>query len=207
MDNPLPAADAAVPHSLWDDLLGILTGTFIASLGIFLLKSGHVVTGGTAGLALLITYTSGLPFAVLLPLVNIPFFTIAAWKKGWAFTLRSILCVLLVSGFSSLHAHVFGELRLSTLYAALAGNLVVGVGLIILFRHGSSLGGFNVVALLAQELRGWRAGYVQMALDGAVVLGALSAVSAANVAVSALGAFVLNLSLATNHRPGRYIGY
>lgn len=197
----------AVPHTLWDDLLGILTGTFIASLGIFLLKSGHVVTGGTAGLALFIGYLSGLSFALLLPLVNLPFLALAAWKKGWPFTLRSILCVLLVSVFSTLHAQVFDDLRLPTVYSALAGNLVVGVGLIILFRHGSSLGGFNVVALLAQELRGWRAGYVQMALDATVVLAALSTVTLANVAVSAVGAILLNLSLATNHRPGRYIGY
>lgn len=197
----------AVPHSLWDDLLGILTGTFIASLGIFLLKAGHVVTGGTAGLALFISYTSDLPFAPLLPLVNLPFLALAAWKKGWPFTLRSVLCVLLVSGFSTMHTQVFGDLQLPMVYSALAGNLVVGVGLIILFRHGSSLGGFNVVALLAQEFRGWRAGYVQMALDGAVVLASFSAVSPLNVFVSAVGAVVLNLSLATNHRPGRYIGY
>lgn len=200
-------AEPGVPHSAWDDLAGVLTGTFVASLGIFLLKTGHVVTGGTAGLALFVSYLSGLPFAVLFPAINLPFFALAAWKKGWDFTFRTALSVGLVSAFSSLHHAMFGTVQIPTAYAAVGGNLLAGVGLLILFRHRASLGGFNIIALLAQERLGWRAGYVQMALDVTVVLASFSVVTPINVLLSALGAAVLNLSLATNHRPGRYVGY
>ncbi len=196
-----------VPHSPWDDVIGILTGSFVASLGIFLLKSSSVVTGGTAGFSLLLSYLLDRPFGTLFLLVNLPFFALAAWKKGWNFTARTALSVSLVSALSSLHSHAFGAIALSPLYAAVGGNLLAGVGILILFRHKSSLGGFNIIALLAQERLGWRAGYVQLALDSMVVLSALTVVTPANVALSALGAVVLNLSLATNHRPGRYLGY
>lgn len=208
MPSPEPNAEfETVPHTPWDDVIGILTGTFVASLGIFLLKASNVVTGGTAGLSLLLSYLFERPFGTLFLLVNLPFFALAAWKKGWDFTARTALSVSLVSVFSRLHAEAFSGLELSPAYAALAGNLLTGIGLLILFRHKASLGGFNIIALLAQERLGWRAGYVQLGLDSVIVLSAFSVVSPANVALSAAGAVVLNISLATNHRPGRYLGY
>ncbi|MGO1765305.1 MAG: YitT family protein, partial [Brevibacterium yomogidense] len=96
---------------------------------------------------------------------------------------------------------------LTGVYAAIVGNLMAGTGLLVLFRHGSSLGGFNIVALIAQEQFGWRAGYVQMALDLCVVIGALFVVPVSSVLISALGAALLNVVLVLNHRPGRYTGY
>lgn len=207
MTTPADAEFETVPHSAWDDIIGILTGTFVASLGIFLLKASSVATGGTAGIALLVSYLVDRPFGLIFLLVNLPFFVLAAWKKGWNFTLRTIVSVSLVSMFSRVHAEVFGSISIAPVYAAIGGNLVAGVGLIILFRHKSSLGGLNIIALLAQERLGWRAGYVQLALDGVIVCSAFGVVSPANVALSAVGAAVLNISLATNHRPGRYLGY
>ena len=208
MTTPDDTADFdAPPHTTWDDVMGILTGTFVASLGIFLMKSSSVVTGGTAGLSLLLSYVFDRPFGALFLLVNVPFFALAVWKKGWNFTIRTVISVSLVSAFSHLHTEALGTLTISPVYAAIGGNLLAGVGLLILFRHKSSLGGFNIIALLAQERLGWRAGYVQLVLDAVVVLSALGVVSPANVALSACGAVVLNISLATNHRPGRYLGY
>ncbi|BDZ41875.1 membrane protein [Paraoerskovia sediminicola] len=196
-----------VKHSIPEDVLGILTGTFVASLGLFLLKSVGAVTGGTAGLALLVGYAVDIPFGVLFVLVNLPFFLLAIRRKGWDFTLRTGLCIVLVSAFSALHPLVFGELHLNTVYGVLAGNLLAGVGLLILFRHRSSVGGFGILALVLQDTLGWRAGYVQMVLDGCVVLLALTIVPVDTVLLSAGGAVLLNLVLALNHRPGRYTGH
>ena len=108
--------------------------------------------------------------------MSLPFAALAVRGKGWAFTLRSAAAVALVSLFSALQPHALGAMTVGPVYAALVGNLLAGVGILVVFRHRSSLGGFNVVALLCQERLGWRAGYVQMALDLAVVL-AFAAVS------------------------------
>ncbi|MHA7188944.1 YitT family protein [Arthrobacter sp. MDT2-16] len=211
MDTRAPRADpdvddGIVRHSVLEDVLGMVTGTFTVSLGLFLLKASGAVTGGTAGLALLLSYMGGLPFGLLFFAVNIPFFALAVWKKGWDFTLRTMAAVALVAGLSDLHPIALGTLTLDPLYAALGGNLLAGVGLLILFRHKASLGGFNILALILQERLGWRAGYIQMALDTTVVLAALSVVAPASVLLSAVGAVVLNLVVALNHRPGRYLG-
>jgi len=45
-----------------------------------------------------------------------------------------------------------------------------------------------------------------MVFDVTVVVAAISVVAPMNVALSAAGAIVLNLVLALNHRPGRYLG-
>ncbi|MBF4617088.1 YitT family protein [Clavibacter sp. VKM Ac-2873] len=213
--EPLPAppvvapgepTTAGIPHSVAEDVLGILTGTFVASFGLFLLRDSGAVTGGTAGLALLLSYTGVLPFGVLFFVVNAPFFALAVWKKGWRFTIRTAVSVALVSLFSTLHPAMVTSLDLQPVYGVLAGNLLVGIGLLVVFRHGSSLGGFNIVALIAQERFGFRAGYAQMILDVIVILLGLTVVSVGGVVMSALGAVLLNLVLALNHRPGRYTG-
>lgn len=197
----------APPHSVLEDALGLFTGVFTVSLGVYLIQTCGAVTGGTAGLALLLSYGTPLGFGWLFVLINVPAFVVAAWQKGWTFTLKSLACVAAVSTAVELQASMLGLGDLDRTYGVIAGNLLAGSGLLILFRHGASLGGFNVFALLAQERLGWRAGYVMMALDVAVVLSSFLVVDAELVALSAVGAVVLNVVLAFNHRPGRYTGW
>ncbi|MFD4326055.1 YitT family protein [Nocardioides sp. NPDC058538] len=194
-----------VPHTLLEDALGYVTSIVVTSLGLYLIQSVGAVTGGTAGLSLLVSYWTGLPFEVLFVLVNLPFFGLALSKKGIGFTLRSLGCVIAVSAMTRVHADLLPLDGLDAVYGVVAGNLLVGLGLLVIFRHGASLGGFNVLALLLQERLNLRAGYVQMGLDVSVILLALFVVSPATVILSALGAVVLNIILAFNHRPGRYL--
>jgi uncharacterized membrane-anchored protein YitT (DUF2179 family) len=196
----------APPHTRKENLLGLVTGVYVVSLGVYFIQTCGAVTGGTAGLSLLLSYATPLGFGWLFVLINLPAFAVAAWQKGALFTARSLACVVGVSLATRLQAEMLGLDSLDRVYGVVAGNLLAGAGLVILFRHGASLGGFNVLALLAQERLGLRAGYVQMALDVAVVLAAFLVVDPDVVALSALGAVVLNIVLAFNHRPGRYLG-
>ena len=204
--NDKPTSES-VKHGWMDDITGLGTGIFLAAFGIFLLKSAHLVTGGTAGLALLISYLVPVQFGVLYSSISVPFLALAVWKKGWNFALRSALCVGLVSLAEALVSQNLSLAMINPLFASLAGNLIVSVGLLILFRHKSSLGGINVIALLAQEKLGWRAGYVQMAFDIAIVCSSFAIAGPLVVAFSAAGAILLNYTLALNHKPGRYQGF
>ncbi|MEY4997646.1 MAG: hypothetical protein RLY59_1050 [Actinomycetota bacterium] len=196
----------AQSHSLLDDIVGITASALLASLGVFLMDSGHVVTGGIAGLALLISYATPLSFSVVWILASIPFLPLAVWKKGWNFTLRSLIAIVLVSLFTQLTAMNLGPLDIDPLFGSVVGNVAASIGVLGLFRHRSSLGGFNVVALIAQEQYGWRAGYVQLVIDLLIVAGAFFVASPVIVLYSAVGAFVFNFILALNHREGRYNG-
>lgn len=206
--TPAPAlTDAApAPHTTLDDVTGILTGAFAVSLGLHLLDLSLAVTGGTAGLSLLLGFATGWPFPVLFLAINVPFAVLAVIRKGWDFTIRTMLSIALVSGFAALNRELLQVSDIQPLYGTLAGNLLCGIGMLILFRHRSSLGGVQIVALVIQDATGVRAGWSQMVFDVSIVLLALLVVPWPNVLAGAAGAVVLNLVLALNHRPGRYLG-
>ncbi len=77
-------------YSLFEDLQGILLASLQAALGIHLLRAAGLMTGGTAGLALVIAYATGWNFSVTFFLINIPFFGIAFWARGAVFFVKSI---------------------------------------------------------------------------------------------------------------------
>jgi len=139
--------------------------------------------------------------------VNLPFFVLALRAKGLDFSVRTLISITLVSGFAYLHPVMLPTPNLNPIYATLVGNLLAGMGMLMLFRHRSSLGGLNTLALIVQDRVGWRAGYVQMAFDVTIIAASLLVVPPANVLLSAAGAVVLNIVLALNHRPGRYLGH
>ncbi|MDX5350771.1 MAG: YitT family protein, partial [Paracoccaceae bacterium] len=80
-----------------------------------------------------------------------------------------------------------------------------GSALLALFRHGASLGGIGIVALMLQDRLGWRAGWVQLGFDALLFAVAFLVIEAKLVLVSFLGALVVNLVIAINHRRDRYV--
>ena len=192
-------------HTLFEDLQALLTGTLFISLAVMLYKHAGLLSGGTAGLAFLLHYASGVSFGKLFFLINLPFYWLAWRRMGREFTLKTFACVALLSVLTEFQPLVLRIESLHPLYAALIGGLLMGAGFLMLFRHHASLGGVGIVALVLQRERGWRAGKVQMAVDGAIVLAALFVVDATSIAYSLVGALALNLTLAVNHRPGRYV--
>ena len=194
-------------HGIVEDALGLLTGTFLVSLGLHLLHAAHAVTGGTAGLSLLLGYAAAWPFWLLFLVINAPFALLAVWRRGWDFTVRTLICIGAVSGWALVHDALFPVAWIEPWYGTLAGNLLAGVGVLILFRHRASVGGINIIGLEIQDRTGFRAGWTMMIFDVLIVLSALLVVPWTNVLMSAVGAVLLNLVLALNHRPGRYLGH
>ena len=94
---------------------------------------------------------------------------------------------------------------LDPVFGVIAFGVITGLGLLAIFRHRGSLGGIGVVALLAQDTIGIRAGYVQLLVDVAIFAVALFLFPVGMVAYSLLGAVVLNGVIAFNHRRDRYI--
>lgn len=200
-----PADARPLGHRPHEDVQALLTGCLFVALGVVLFRQAGLFAGGTAGLAFLLHYATGWSFGLLFFAINLPFYWLA-WKRlGLAFTLKTFSAVVLLAVFAEVVPRWIGIDRLDTGFAAVAGGLLVGAGMLMLFRHKASLGGFNVLVLWLQERFGWRAGHIQMAMDCAIVLLALLTMGGAQVLWSIVGAVVLNLTLAINHRPGRYM--
>lgn len=193
-----------IKHSLFEDAQALLTGTLIFALAIELFRQAGLLTGGTAGITFLLHYVSGVSFGMLYFLVNIPFY-LFAWKAmGWAFTLKTFCAVALLSAYSELLPGWIKIAQLNPIFAAISGGLLAGAGLLMLVRHRASLGGLGVLALYLQEARGWRAGHSQLAVDALIFAAAFFVLDLRMTLLSALGALMLNIVLAINHRPGRY---
>ena len=200
-----PQSANSLQHTPLEDAIAFLSAAVLVALGVALFERAGLMTGGTAGLALLLSYSFGIAFGPAFMLVNLPFFALGALRMGWRFTARTVAAVALLSAVSEIQRPLVDLGAVQPAYAALVGGLLVGVGLLILFRHRGSLGGFNILVLYLQQRFGWRAGWVQLGLDAAILLLSLFVVSPAIVAISLIGAFAMNLTLAINHRPGRYM--
>lgn len=200
------ASNDAVPHSLYEDVLALITGTMLVALGLVLYTHAGLITGSSAGLALLVQYASGYSFSIVFFVINLPFYYLAVKRMGWPFTLRTFAAVALISALSRLTPDWIGIGYLDPLYAAIAGGGLMGMGLLVLFRHRAGLGGFNILALYLQDNYGIRAGYFQLGVDLTILVVSLFYLDWTKVALSVAGAAVLNLIIAINHRPGRYVG-
>ena len=201
------APAAAQRHRLYEDVQALLTGTLFVSIGLTLFQQAGLVTGGTVGLAFLAHYASGLPFGLLFFGINLPFYALAWRRMGARFTLKTFAAVALLTGLMGQLPQWLQLQAVQPLFAALGGGLLVGAGFIILFRHRASLGGLNVLVLWCQERFGWRAGWLQMGIDAAILLASWPWLDLPRLALSVVAALAMNFALAVNHRPGRYMAF
>lgn len=192
-------------HAPFEDFQGILIGTALAALGLHLLSHPGLITGQIAGLALLIGQISGWTFGLVFILLNLPFYVLAWHRMGPTFTIKSFSAVLLLSGFTELMPALISMDNVHPAAAAILFGITSGVGLLSLFRHGASLGGVGIVALYLQDAFGFKAGWTQLIFDLCIFTAALFLLPVMTVLWSLLGAVVLNVIIAINHRRDRYI--
>jgi uncharacterized membrane-anchored protein YitT (DUF2179 family) len=204
--NKVMHTDLSTPrYTLTEDAQGLLVATTEAALGIHLLRAAGLITGGTAGLALLIAYASGWGFGLVFFVVNLPFYAFAWARKGPAFAVKSFVSVTAVSLLAEAMAPFVPVDGIHPAAAAILFGVVCGVGLLGLFRHASSLGGVSIVALILQDRTGIRAGWIQLGYDITLFAVALTVLPADRVMWSALGALILNAIVAMNHRRDWYV--
>ena len=201
----MEAAQPDLRHRPHEDIQALITGTLFVALGVVMFGRTGLLTGGTAGIAFLIHYATGWNFGLVFFCINLPFYGLAYSRMGLQVTLKTFAAVALLATISNLLPLWISLGAINPVFAAVAGGLLMGTGMLILFRHRASLGGFNVLVLYLQERFGWRAGLIQMALDCTIVVLAFALTDWWHIALSVLGAVVLNQTLAINHRTGRYV--
>lgn len=206
MDTQRTPVPIATTHSTFEDLQGLLTGCLFVALAVVMFRETRLLTGGTTGLAFVLHYLSQWPLGAWLFVVNLPFYVFAWLALGPAFTLKSFAAVGLMSLYVEVLPRLVGFAHLDPAFAAVMGGLLAGTGILILIRHGASLGGIGVLAIYLQKTRGWRAGAIQMGADVVILLGGLLVLPPLQLLLSVLGAVALNLVIAVNHRTDRYFG-
>jgi uncharacterized membrane-anchored protein YitT (DUF2179 family) len=192
-------------HSLFEDAFALLIGTALMALSVQFLREGGLITGQIAGLSLVVSYAGGFSFGAVFFVLNLPFYWLAFRRMGAAFTLKTFAAVAILSGFTELFPLVMQFGGLHPLAGALLAGVTGGAGLLVLFRHGATLGGVGIVAMYLQDTRGIKAGTVMLGFDACVFALAFALFEPLSVAYSVAGAALLNTMIAVNHRRDRYI--
>ncbi|EJO1639689.1 YitT family protein [Salmonella enterica] len=193
------------PHTASDDLYGLFTGVTLAAMGIAMLGAGGLITGGAAGMALLLSYLVPWTPAQLVPLINLPFIAFGFFAMGRAFagkTLAVSLCL-------GLAVHACAAMLLphvSPVSAAVYGSTLLGIGILFFARHNASIGGTGIVTLWIQRRFKINAGLAQCAFDAVLFVVAAFSQPWDKLAISFVGVVLMNGCLMAWHKPGRYRG-
>lgn len=192
-------------HKIWEDAFALMLGGLLAGFAVELLTHLNLITGQTAGLAVLLSYVSGLSFGLVFFLVNLPFYVLGYLRLGVHFTIKSFVAVGIVSAWSEILPSLISFASIQPMFGALLAGVCAGLGLIVIFRHGGSLGGVGVLGLWLQERAGIQAGWVQLGFDIVLFAVAFFVLDLTLIALSLIGAIVVNGIIGVNHRRDRYI--
>ncbi|MGI2168836.1 YitT family protein [Shewanella sp. MF05960] len=194
-------------HRFYEDILALFCAGVMVSLGVTLYNSNQLITGGTAGIAIIGMHLSSLSFGVLFFLVNVPFYYIAWTKLSKRFTINTFISVSIISVMTDYMPMLIHIDNVHPVFAASVGGMLIGVGMLIMFRHKSSLGGLGILALYLQNKYSIRAGNFGLLVDTIILSSSLLMFPVEVVFLSVMGAAMLNVLIAINHKPGRYQAY
>ena len=195
-----------IRHKWYEDAWALMLGAFLVSMGAIFFSTGKVLTGGVSGASLILSYLTPFQYGVFFFVLTLPFYLLAILRMGWTFTLKTTAVVTMISGFSIVLRPFVGIENVHPLLAAVFASCLGGIVMIILFRHGSGVGGASILAHFLQERGIMRAGIFLLIFDLTVLSAGIFVLPWQNLVFSVIGAVVMNIEIAMNHRPGRYFG-
>jgi uncharacterized membrane-anchored protein YitT (DUF2179 family) len=146
------------------DSILITTGIFLAAFGFkgFLLTN-HFIDGGATGISLLISALTGIPLAILIVCINIPFIFLAFRVVGKAFAIKTSLAI---AGLAICLATVnFPNVTNDNLLVAVFGGFFLGAGIGFAVRGGSVIDGTEVLAIYLSRKLGTTIGDIIIVIN------------------------------------------
>ncbi|MGM0901095.1 MAG: YitT family protein [Bacillota bacterium] len=178
----------------------ILFSCLCVAIGIQFLTTANLVIGGTAGLGIVMQHLTDVSFGILFFTINLPFYFLALSQLGLAFTVRSFVSVSIMSAMSDTLALMFTFELPHPIMSAVLGGAMIGIGLIFLFREGSSLGGFNMLCIFLDKRFGINPGKTMFLTDILIVASATIVFGIVQVIYSAIAIFIMTGILGRYHK-------
>ncbi|MEO9274028.1 YitT family protein [Marinomonas sp. 5E14-1] len=183
--------------------LSILEGCILVALGLHILNSAGLLISGTAGAGMILLRLTDLSFGQLFFLLNLPFYILAWYSLGRDFTLRTFASVSLLSILSELMKY-YAVLSIHPLLSAALGGLLVGFGLIILFRHNTSLGGLNILSVYLERKFNIHASKTTLIADIFVLIAAITFLDLTRLGLSLIAFVLLSSVVGRYHKPPKW---
>lgn len=195
------------PHSLAEDAYGLLSGALLMALGLVIMKASGIVTAGMGGVALLFSYLFGMTVDFWFWTLNVPFLVLAWSAMGRGFFFKTVCAVAAVSLMAAVTRVSLDIQSVHPAFAAVAGGTAAGAGVMGMLRHRSGVGGVTIVSVWLNRRKGWSVGWLTFALDGIIIMAAITTLPPELAAWSVLSVVAMSAVLILFHRPGRYTGY
>lgn len=143
-------------------VLMIFVGTIITAIGLeIFLVPNQIIDGGVIGLSIMASHIAGLPLGLFIILLNLPFLYLGYKQIGTSFTLSTLFGVCSLAYWVSFFQPIPG-LTNDLFLAAIFGGIIVGIGVGIIIRHGGSLDGTEIVAIILDKRTGFSVGEIVM---------------------------------------------
>lgn len=160
-------------HELWH----LVVGTALMALAInMVFEPMGMVPGGFSGASILLEHLSmgvikgGIPVWLFNLLLNIPVFLWGFFIRGKEYIIKSLITNLLFSGMLYL-LPVYPVAQKDYFLAAVAGGILTGLGIGLVFAAGYSTGGTDLLGSLVQKfMPQYPVARILFALDGFIIL-------------------------------------
>lgn len=143
-------------------ILGLTIGAIIYSAGLNLfLIPNHIIDGGITGISLLVQALTGVPFSLLIVVLNLPFFYLGYRRLGAGLAVSSTYAIVVLSLFSS----IFEEMKPATtdpFLSTIFGGIIIGIGVGIVIKSGGSTDGTEIVAIWMDSKSSFSVGEIIM---------------------------------------------
>lgn len=163
--RPPPEYDRGLPATAL-----IVLGSALAALSFnCLLRPAGIAPGGIVGASLVLQQMLGLEPAISQCVLNVLILALCGFALGRAFVIKSLAGSVLLPLFVFLTRGV-PPLTTDFILAAVCGGAGLGFGIGLVFRAGSTVGGFSTVAATLHRTWGLPIDTVLFALDACVLL-------------------------------------
>lgn len=125
----------------------ITIASFLYALGLTLfLEPNRIVPGGVTGIAMLLRGLSGIATGTWYLLLNIPLLLFGLFLFGLRFSIAGLYSTLMISIFANvIPVFLAGFPQVDLLAGTVAGGILCGLGLGIVFRQHTTTGGLDIL--------------------------------------------------------------
>ncbi len=132
-------------------IIMLTVGTIIAAAALecFLIHN-TILDGGITGVSIIVSKLTGIPLALLVLILNIPFVYIGYKNLGKSFLVRTVYSMVSFSLFLSFFGHITAftdEILLATVF----GGALLGLGVGIVIHFGGCVDGTESVAIVISK--------------------------------------------------------
>ncbi len=150
-------------------IFAIIGGILVGIGEAWILIPLKLTTGGFNGIAMLVYYLFKIPVGLVSIILNLPLFIFSLKLLGKSYSIRTFLAMVTTSLMLEI-ANKWTPLTKDMLLASVFGSILIGVGIAICLKGGSTTGGTDLLAKLIQsKKKHLQLGNIILIIDGLII--------------------------------------